>query len=197
MTEKIARRGIRPPTDYIADTLSQILVRDIGSQSPVSLAADDLVDSVRHWIASGADGSSHQGYPVLDAGGMLLGVLTRRDIISDSPPSEKVNADAAVPLPRRVADLIRRSPKFVYDDCTVRQAADHMANHGIGRLPVVSRTTRSRGGNDHAERHSGLLSPDGRGTATHPSHGCVAMAGTREKPTTFAKASESKVLWPS
>jgi CBS-domain-containing membrane protein len=27
----------------------------------------------------------------------------------------------------------------VYDDSTVRQAADHMVNHGIGRLPVVRR----------------------------------------------------------
>jgi CBS domain-containing protein len=30
-------------------------------------------------------------------------------------------------------------PKYVYDDCTVRQAADHMVNHDIGRLPVVRR----------------------------------------------------------
>lgn len=31
------------------------------------------------------------------------------------------------------------SPHFVYDDCTARQAADHMINHDIGRLPVIRR----------------------------------------------------------
>ena len=31
------------------------------------------------------------------------------------------------------------SMRFVYDDCTARQAADHMVNHNIGRLPVISR----------------------------------------------------------
>jgi CBS domain-containing protein len=40
-----------------------------------------------------------------------------------------------------LSKLIQRSPKFVYEDCTVRQAADHMVNHGIGRLPVVRRAT--------------------------------------------------------
>ena len=34
--------------------------------------------------------------------------------------------------------------KFVYDDCTVRQAADHMVNHNIGRLPVVLRNEPTR-----------------------------------------------------
>jgi hypothetical protein len=34
---------------------------------------------------------------------------------------------------------VHRAPKFVYDDCTVRQATDHMVNHDIGRLPVVRR----------------------------------------------------------
>jgi CBS domain-containing protein len=30
-------------------------------------------------------------------------------------------------------------PIVVYDDCNVREAADHMARHGVGRLPVVRR----------------------------------------------------------
>jgi len=144
MTEKIARRGVRPPTDYIADTLDQILVRDIGLRPPISLLADDPVENVRQWIASGAAGSSHQGFPVVDSRGTLVGVLTRRDIFTDKLPGERTAAEAIVPSPRRVMDLIHRTPKFVYEDCSVRQAADHMANHRIGRLPVVSRTSPAR-----------------------------------------------------
>ena len=30
----------------------------------------------------------------------------------------------------------------MYDDCTLRDAADHMVNHDIGRLPVIDRETR-------------------------------------------------------
>ena len=45
---------------------------------------------------------------------------------------------------RKVADLIRQPPKFVYADCTVRQAAEHMVRHGVGRLPVVSRESPPR-----------------------------------------------------
>src|SRR5436305_14251206 len=38
-----------------------------------------------------------------------------------------------------VRHLIKQSPRVVYDDLTLRNAADHMVNHDIGRLPVVRR----------------------------------------------------------
>lgn len=126
MTEKIARRGVRTPVEYVADPLDQLLVRDIASRPVVTLKAADPVKDVCDWIASGVAGSAHQGFPVLNESGALVGVLTRRDLLSNASKSA------------RVSDLVRRPPKFVYDDCTVRQAADHMVNHGIGRLPVVN-----------------------------------------------------------
>lgn len=127
MTEKIARRGVRAPAEYIADTLDQILVRSIATANVVALKSSDSVADVREWINSGAEGGSHQGFPVLDDRGVLVGVLTRRDILSPTANDTL-----------RLGDLIRRTPKFVYDDTSVRQAADHMVNHGVGRLPVVS-----------------------------------------------------------
>lgn len=127
MTEKIARRGVRTPSEYVADELDRVLVRSIATKAVVALKAGDVVRDVREWMMSGAAGGTHQGFPVLDEHGVLVGVLTRRDVLS----AESEDA--------RLVELIRRMPKFVYDDCTVRQAADHMVNHGIGRLPVVSR----------------------------------------------------------
>ena len=53
--------------------------------------------------------------------------------------TQRVLRDPLLPDDKRVADVLRRLPKFIYDDCTVRQAADHMVNHDIGRLPVVRR----------------------------------------------------------
>ncbi len=128
MTEKIARRGILTPGEYVADTLDQVLVRDVASRGVVALRSNDRVETVRAWLASRAPGTSHQGFPVLNEQGVLSGVLTRRDLL-----------DPEVRDGKTLVELLRRPPKYVYDDCTVRQAADHMVNHNIGRLPVVKR----------------------------------------------------------
>ncbi|HWB13700.1 MAG TPA: chloride channel protein [Pirellulales bacterium] len=128
MTEKIARRGISPPAEYTADLLEQVSVRQVCSKTVVALNADDMLSTVREWLASGGEGATHQGFPVIDTGGTLVGVVTRRDLVKLTDPDG-----------RRIRDTVVRTPKYVYDDCTVRQAADHMVNHGIGRLPVVSR----------------------------------------------------------
>lgn len=128
MTEKIERRGIRTPNEYVADLLDQFYVRNIASKSLVSLRAEQTVASAREWIASGAEGTSHQGFPVLNERGVLVGVLTRRDLVNSTASGD-----------RALSAIIGRSPKFVYDDCTVRQAAEHLVNHQIGRLPVVRR----------------------------------------------------------
>jgi len=127
MTEKIARRGVRAPAGYTADALDRLLVRAIASTNLVALHGSDEVEDIRAWLAEGSAESRHQGFPVLDDNGRLIGVITQKDLR---------NAGVSA---GRLVELIRRSPKFVYDDCTVRQAADHMVNHGIGRLPVVDR----------------------------------------------------------
>ncbi len=128
MTEKIERRGVKAPGEYVADVLARILVREVASRSLVSLQATDTVGKTRAWIATNAAGTTHQGFPILNERQLLVGVLTRRDLL-----------DASVTDERSLESLIRLPPKFVYDDCTVRQAAEHMVNHGIGRLPVVRR----------------------------------------------------------
>jgi CBS domain-containing protein len=131
MTEKIARRGVRVPAEYEADFLDQVLVRDVASKTLVTLDANQTLANVRHWIASHAPGSSHQGFAVLDSAGLLLGVLTRRTLLDPER-----GADA------QLSTLIKRPPIVVYADNTRRDAADHMVNHDIGRLPVIDRQTR-------------------------------------------------------
>jgi chloride channel protein, CIC family len=128
MTEKISRRGVKTPDEFVADALDQILVRKIATKHVVTLNSKQTIAQVQHWFTTKAAKYSHQGYPVVNDAGVLVGVLTRRDI---QTTSHSVNS----PL----TEIIERPPKYVYDDCTVRQAADHMVNHSIGRLPVVSR----------------------------------------------------------
>jgi chloride channel protein, CIC family len=128
MTEKIARRGIRVPTEYGADFLDQVHVYETATKIVVTLRADQTVAQVRSWLASTAAGTGHQGFPVTDALGVLIGVITRRDL-----------ADPPCGSNGTINELIRRSPVIVYDDCTLREATDHMVRHDVGRLPVISR----------------------------------------------------------
>src|SRR5438270_1065497 len=128
MTEKIARRGVRVPGEYAADFLDQIQAGVAASRPVVSLSADELLESVRFRIVSRAPGHTHQGFPVVDAEGNLVGVVTRRDLRDPEPPGS-----------RQVRALLRRSAAIVFEDSTLREAADHMVREGVGRLPVVSR----------------------------------------------------------
>jgi CBS domain-containing protein len=130
MTEKIARRGVRVPAEYEADFLDQLLVRDVASPTLITLRAQQPLAEVRSWIASRADGSSHQGFPILDGGDVLRGVVTRRALLDES-----INGQTTL------EQLLTRPPVVVYDDNTLRDAADHMVRHEIGRLPVIERSS--------------------------------------------------------
>jgi CBS domain-containing protein len=128
MTEKIARRGIRAPDEYLPDLLNQIYVRDVALRSVVSLPAEQSVGQTVKWFESGVAGARHQGFPVLEPQGLLIGVLTRRDFFELKQDDD-----------RKLREIVHRLPCYVYDDCTLRQAADHMVRHDVGRLPVLSR----------------------------------------------------------
>jgi H+/Cl- antiporter ClcA/predicted transcriptional regulator len=133
MTEKIARRGVRVPAEYEADFLEQVVVQDVALRDVVSLRTTQKVDDVRAWLQSGQKGSTHQGFPILDEEDVLAGVLTRRVLL-----------DPLLDKNKPIGELITMPPKFVYPDLSLRDAADHMVNHDIGRLPVVSRQAPHR-----------------------------------------------------
>lgn len=128
MTERIARRGIRTTGEYSADVLGQILVGSIALRTVVVLRSGQTIQEVRKWIADEAEGSSHQGFPVVDDREILVGVITRRNLLHAKLAPE-----------RPLKELIAGVPKFVYSDNTLREATEHMVRHDIGRLPVMSR----------------------------------------------------------
>ena len=128
MTEKIARRGIRAPAEYEADILDRVHVRDIMSPKVISLNASEDLKHVLIHLCSNEAQTSHQGFPVLNEQNVLVGVVTRRDLIGSMNRKQE-----------KVCDIVKGLPRIVYDDCTARQAVDHMVKHDIGRLPVVRR----------------------------------------------------------
>jgi len=128
MTEKLARRGASLRTEYAADYLGQVLVREVATREVATLRGADTIAQARELLASGTASATHQGFPVIDADGRVLGVLTRRDLLN-------ATFDGALTL----AATIVRAPVVVFDDNSLRDAADLMVAEGIGRLPVVER----------------------------------------------------------
>lgn len=126
MTEKIARRGVRVPTEYAADYLEQVLVRDACARDVVSLRTKDSLGDIRHWMQSGRAEAQHVGYPVVDDAGRVRGLVTRRMLL-----------DPAEPGNRRIGELALRPPMVVHEHHSLREAADHMVAENVGRLIVV------------------------------------------------------------
>jgi CIC family chloride channel protein len=120
MTEKLARRGVRVPAEYHADYLDRIHVADACTRDVRSLRADATLGEAHELL------ETHQGFPVVDASDHLIGVITRRDFLGKPPET-------------RVDELVSRPPAVVFLDSTLRDAADHMVNENVGRLPVVAR----------------------------------------------------------
>lgn len=131
MTEKLARRGTSVQTEYGMDFLTQVAVRDAASRDVVTLSADDTLADVQAWIAS--DGTTHHGFPVVDSRGDLVGVVTHRDLLDPTAPPTSL-----------VRDVVARPPVIVYEDSTLRAAADHMIRERVGRLVVVCREAPER-----------------------------------------------------
>jgi CBS domain-containing protein len=128
MTEKIARRGVRIPSEYLSDVLDQHLVAQFATADVHALAADELVATVRSSIlALQTPALDHTGFPVV-RDGALLGVVTHRDLFRTT-----ISEDACV------GSLVQRPPLVVHPDETLRAAADAMVVHDVGRLVVVRR----------------------------------------------------------
>jgi H+/Cl- antiporter ClcA len=125
MTEKLARRGVRVPTEYAADFLDRIAVADACSREVVAFRASQTAGELHAVVAT------HQGFPVLDDVGRLIGVVTRKNFMDRDPSTP-------------VGDLVTQPPSVIFPDMSLRDAADHMVRENVGRLPVVERADPSR-----------------------------------------------------
>jgi H+/Cl- antiporter ClcA len=126
MTEKIARRGVRVPSEYAADYLDQVAVKDACSHDVVTLQSTQILSEVRRWLGEGSPDAQHQGFPVVDEAGHVQGVLTRRSLL-----------DPQWSYALSVGELVTRQPIVVKESHSLREAADHMVDEQVGRLIVV------------------------------------------------------------
>src|SRR5690242_1089898 len=133
MTEKIARRGIKVPSEYSADFLEQVQVGKACTRDVRSLKTSDELGEVRRWMSSGRVRAQHQGYPVIDDADRVRGVITRRDLLDPDKPGLT-----------RIGDMLKRGPIVVFEDHTLRDATDLMVAENVGRLIVVQRDNPTR-----------------------------------------------------
>jgi CBS domain-containing protein len=127
MTEKIARRGVKVPSEYSADFFERVAVKQVATSEVRSLRAHQLLSEFRDSLANSGL-VPHQAWPVLDEKGHVVGVLSRKDLLDPL-------TDPSTPL----GQLVRRPPAVVYPDSCLREAADLMVSEEIGRLVVVER----------------------------------------------------------
>jgi chloride channel protein, CIC family len=143
LTEKVARRGYELTREYSVDPLELLTVKDVMSTEVVTVpAAMRVRDLLARYFNDGTF-SRHQGYPVVNENGDLVGIVTRSNLL-DQSVSEAM--DVLV-----VADILEPDPVTTHAEETCRSAAETMAHSRVGRLPVVSL--------ENSKRLVGILTP--------------------------------------
>jgi chloride channel protein, CIC family len=129
LTEKVARRGYHLSREYTVDPLESLRVADVMTPDVVAVASWTPVSELEEQYFGHRNGRRHQGYPVVDAEGLLIGVVTRSNLI-DAELDESSRA--------MTGELIEQPPVVARPEETCRAAAERMADAGVGRLPVVA-----------------------------------------------------------
>ena len=137
MTEKLARRGVRIPTDYEPDVLHEVTVEEAMSRDVPTVPAGMLVTELAERVAAHDPlVTAHQGLPIVDDNGRLCGIITRADLLRAVEDPESVG------LTVREAGCTRLV--VAYPDESLFEAAEKMLRRGVGRLPVVERDDPTR-----------------------------------------------------
>jgi CIC family chloride channel protein len=118
-------------TRETADILRRVPVDQIMSKDPVTAQSSMSVADLLRVVGT----SGHHGFPVLDAKGGLVGVVSWKDA-------------QAVPYPERestrVDDVMSREPIALTPKESSRRALDLIDAHDIGRVVVVDAVQRDR-----------------------------------------------------
>ncbi|MEO8138855.1 MAG: chloride channel protein [Gemmatimonadota bacterium] len=139
MTERLARRGVPVITEYAVDHLSQVAAGEFASRGVITLPAGQTLAATRAWLAGAGAIATHQGFPLVDETGAVVGLLTRRDLLaSEFPETLQLRA------------LVHRAPVVASESNTLREVADLMVHEKVGRVPLIAR--------DGSRRVIGILS---------------------------------------
>ena len=137
MTEKLVRRGLHIEQDYEADVLQEVSVSEVMDRNAASVPPEMTVRELADRIARGDPAAiAHQGHPIVDHSGRMVGIVTRSDVL------RALNQGEAGRM--TVLEAGTKDPIVVYPDELLSEAVARMLRHDIGRLPVVSREEPTR-----------------------------------------------------
>lgn len=108
-----------------------VLVRDVMSTPLIYVYAFHSVREAAAIMVEKGVGS----VVVLDEAGMLMGIMTRTDIL------KHVVAKGLNPDNVKVGDIMTRNPLYVLADTPLEEAARLMGSRGVGHLPVLDPKT--------------------------------------------------------
>ena len=131
LTEKIARRGRHILQEYTVDPLDFLQAEHVMTRDPTCLAGET---TLREAVVFFAEQARHRSYPVIDAQGHLLGLVSRTDALkwqSAEGPAETTLQDA----------LSDASQPFGLVTSPIGTIADLMIETGVGRIPIVDSRT--------------------------------------------------------
>ncbi len=123
MTEKLARRGLKVATEYEVDVLRTTRVQDVMTPRVETIADTATVAEARERLAAGP----HGAYPVVDAAGRPVGILSRSDVLAREAGGDQP-----------VLAIASRDVVAVAPDDTLFAALHRMLNEGVEHLPVVA-----------------------------------------------------------
>lgn len=154
LTEKIARRGRHVLQEYTVDALELLQAGQLMTRDPETLPATMTIAEALAFFTQEA---RHRSYPVVDAEGGLVGLVSRTDALRwqvDQGVAGTTLADAISDAAQPVA----------FPDTPSGVVADLIIETGIGRIPIVERKThrvvgilsrqdllKARGANQQAE----------------------------------------------
>ncbi len=127
LTEKVARRGFHVMREYAVDPLEATFVREVMDSDVYTVEPARTLAEIYQALPEGSRERRQRLYPVLDRGGVLVGVLPWSAVLAARSNSTRVN-EVMIP-PTAVA----------HPDEILRAVADRMATLGLGVLPVVDR----------------------------------------------------------
>lgn len=149
LTVKLARRGVRVRPQLGVDPLRVTSVGEVMTTAVLTIPVTATVAGARALFAT----AGHSAYPVVDADGGVVAMLTRLDLLQDASSDDTVS----------VLDLASLGPVTVAPEQPAERAVDVMLEEGSEHVPVVdgdrlvgivTRTDllRVRERSNHAER---------------------------------------------
>ena len=131
-TLKLSRRGIRLERGRDIDVMQGVLVGEAMTTKVDTVSADMDLQELDLLFAE----THHHGFPVVDEGGILLGVVTLQDL---GRAKEQGALDD-----RKVRDIATRSVLTAFPDEPMWMALKRLGTRDVGRLPVVDRQQPGR-----------------------------------------------------